>query len=78
LAHADECPRASLADVTSNIATADLWQPRFHVLVIATSGRFTTDAVTWVEKQHDEGKQPRIELWPENKLESLLAARPAH
>lgn len=67
----------SLADVTSNVASADLWQPRFHVLIIATSGRFTTDAVAWVEKHNDEGKQPRIELWPENKLESLLAARPA-
>lgn len=67
----------SLADIASNLAVIELWQPRVHVLVIATSGRFTTDAVNWVEKRNDEGTQPRIELWPENKLESLLASRPA-
>jgi hypothetical protein len=33
--------------------------------------------VAWVEKRNEEGMTPRIELWPENKLESLLAARPA-
>lgn len=67
----------SLSEISSNLAVIELWQPRVHVLVIATSGRFTTDAVNWVEKRNDEGAQPRIELWPENKLESLLAPRPA-
>ncbi len=67
----------SLSDIANNLAAVDLWQPRVHVLVVATSGRFTTDAVSWVEKRNYEGTQPRVELWPENKLESLLASRPA-
>jgi hypothetical protein len=55
-----------------------LWSdPRVDVLVIATSGRFTADAVTWIEKHNASGALPRIEMWPESHLERLLAARPA-
>jgi hypothetical protein len=55
-----------------------MWtNPRVDVLVIATSGRFTADAVTWIEKHNATGTPPRIEMWPESHLERLLAARPA-
>ena len=53
-----------------------LWQnPPVDVLVIATSGRFTSDAVTWIERHNETGVQPQ--MWPESHLERVLAARPA-
>ena len=55
----------------------DLWRdPRVDVLTIASSGRFTADAVQWIERQNAKGESPRIEMWPESHLERLLAARP--
>jgi hypothetical protein len=43
---------------------------------LATSGRITADAVAWIEKHDDTGKQPLIEMWPDTHLELLLAQRP--
>ena len=55
-----------------------LWtNPRVDVLIIATSGRFTGDAVEWIERHNGTGDSPRIEMWPESHLEHLLSARPA-
>lgn len=55
-----------------------LWSdPRVDVLVIATTSRFSSDAVQWVERHNAAGAVPRIEMWPESHLERLLAARPA-
>lgn len=55
-----------------------LWNaPRVDVLVVATSGRFTADAVEWVETANAAGAPPRIEMWSESHLECLLASRPA-
>ncbi|MEQ1773267.1 MAG: restriction endonuclease [Burkholderiales bacterium] len=55
-----------------------LWEPpRVDVHVIATSGRFTSDAVSIVEKQNHSDNALRIEMWPESHLELLLASRPA-
>jgi hypothetical protein len=55
-----------------------LWEPpRIDVHVIATSGRFTSDAVALVEKQNQSDSALRIEMWPESHLERLLASRPA-
>ncbi len=68
----------SLPEVQSAAAQTELWtDPPVHVLIIATSGRFTTDAVQWIETRNHKGTLPRIEMWPESHLESLLAARPA-
>jgi hypothetical protein len=54
-----------------------LWvDPRVDVLVIATSGRFTLDAVQWIERHNSKGESPRIEKWPDSHIERLLAARP--
>ncbi len=55
-----------------------LWEPpRVDVHVIASSGRFTSDAVALVEKQNQSDSALRIEMWPESHLERLLASRPA-
>jgi len=54
-----------------------LWEPpKVDELIIATSGRFTTDAVAWVEKRNTERQTPIIAMWPDSHLESLLAERP--
>lgn len=55
-----------------------LWEPpRVDVHVIATSGRFSSDAVAIVEKHNNSDSALRIEMWPESHLERLLASRPA-
>ena len=48
-----------------------------QVLVFATSGRFTSDAVAWIEKHNNADRTPRIEKWPDSHLELLLSSRPA-
>jgi hypothetical protein len=54
-----------------------LWgSPRVEIVTIATSGRFTTDAVQWIETHNASGASPWIEMWPESHLERLLAPRP--
>lgn len=55
-----------------------LWDsPRVDVLVIATSGRFTSDAVAVIEKSNNDDRALKIEMWPESHLELLLAQRSA-
>lgn len=63
-------------EVAATMVKAQLWTPRFAVVVIATSGRFTTDAIAWTEQHNDSGASPLIELWPESRLETMLAVRP--
>lgn len=68
----------SVDDCASSVAHVSLWEPpRVDVLVLATSGRFTSDAVRWVEQHNEEAKQPEIELWANSHLEMLLAPRGA-
>jgi hypothetical protein len=68
----------ALSDISSLRDQMKLWEPpRVDVHVIATSGRFTSDAVTYVEKHNQSDTALRIEMWPESHLERLLAARPA-
>lgn len=67
----------SAADVAATLAGVQLWQPPLvHGLVIATTGRFTADGVAWAEQNNERGTAPRIELWPDARLETLLAQRP--
>ncbi len=55
-----------------------LWEhPRVDVLVIATTGRFSSDAVSHIEAQNDSDRALSIEMWPESHMERLLAERPA-
>ncbi|MDO8187722.1 restriction endonuclease [Conexibacter sp. JD483] len=68
----------AVPDVAATQAAMTLWEPpAVDVLVIATTGRFTSDAVAWIEKHNHEGKRPRIEMWADSHLELLLAQRPA-
>lgn len=63
-------------DVAALIADIALWgPPPVDMLVIATSGRFSASAVRWIEDHNNKGSRPRIEMWPESHLESLLARR---
>lgn len=65
------------ADVASTLAALSLWEPPVvRTLVIATSGRFTTDAVAVAEKHNADGKLPFIELWADSRLETQLSQRP--
>ena len=68
----------TVADVAEVQLQMKLWEPpRVDVLVIATSGRFSSDAVALIEKHNTEDRALRIEMWPESHLERLLAERPA-
>jgi len=64
-------------DISSAITQMALWEPPLvNVLVMATSGRFTVDAVTWVERHNQAGARPLVEMWPESHLELILANMP--
>jgi hypothetical protein len=55
-----------------------LWEPpRVERLIVATSGRFTTQAVHGVEKHNQSDSALTIEMWPGTHFEWLLAQRPA-
>ncbi len=65
-------------DIGSAKENMSLWaNPRVDVLIIATSGRFSLNAVEWIERHNATGASPRIEMWPESHLEHLLSSRPA-
>lgn len=67
----------SLAEVAILKEQMPLWEPpKVNVLIIATSGRFTTDAVQHIETHNGSDRALRIEMWPESHLERLLASRP--
>lgn len=68
----------SVADVATLKENMKAWgEPRVDLLVIATSGRFSADAVLAIERQNSSSDALRIEMWPESHLERLLASRPA-
>lgn len=67
-----------VADVAGLREQMRLWEPpRVDVLVIATSGRFSADAVQYIERHNQSELALRVEMWPGSHLELLLAARPA-
>lgn len=67
----------NLPAIVETVAAVKLWEPPLiRGLIIATSGRFSADAVSWAEKHNNEGLTPFIELWPESRLETLLAQKP--
>jgi Restriction endonuclease len=64
-------------DISDGITKMAHWEPPpIDFLVIATSGRFTSDAVQWAERHNHSGKHPKVELWAETALERHLAERP--
>jgi len=67
----------SPSDVTALRDQMQLWEPpRIDELIIATSGRFSADAVSLIEKNNQSNTSLKIQMWPESHLEKLLAARP--
>jgi hypothetical protein len=50
--------------------------PPIDVLVIATSGRFTNDAIRVIDQHNNDRERPEIEPWAESHLEGLLSERP--
>lgn len=64
-------------DINEVLASLSLWEPPVvHHLIFATSGRFTGDAVALVDKHNAAGTRPLIDLWPESRMEGLVAERP--
>jgi hypothetical protein len=67
----------NVEDVATLQSQMKLWEPpRVDVHIIATTGRFTTDAVDFIEKHNLSDRALHIEMWPESHLEMLLASRP--
>jgi len=67
----------SATDVSTTRDQMELWQPpRVDRLIFATSGRFTADAISLVEKHNQADRALAINMWPDSHLERLLAARP--
>jgi hypothetical protein len=64
-------------DVSDVRTQMELWQPpRVDGLIIATTGRFTADAIALIEQHNQADRALHISMWPDSHLERLLAARP--
>ena len=67
----------SATDVSATRDQMELWQPpRVDRLIFATSGRFTADAISLIEKHNQSDRALAIYMWADSHLERLLAARP--
>jgi hypothetical protein len=67
----------NLNELSSVLAQIKLWEPPVvRVLILATSGRFTSDAVAFTERHNDSALVPHIELWPDSQIEALLSEKP--
>jgi hypothetical protein len=67
----------NIQDVSALKSQMELWQPpRVDELVIATTGRFTADAIDYIEKHNRSDRAMRISMWPDSHIERLLASRP--
>jgi hypothetical protein len=56
-------PESPQKKVRETVAQVALWEPpKVHVLIMATSGRFTADAVSWIERHNDTGALPAVEM----------------
>jgi hypothetical protein len=68
----------SLQEISALKDQVKLWEPPLiDTLVIATTGRFTSDAVSFVERYNQSDSAMKIELWAESRLETLLSSNPA-
>jgi len=67
-----------LPECTQAVEQAKLWtDARFQVVVIATSGNLTQQALEWIEKRHTDGDVPAVDVWNQTDLEWFLAPKPA-
>jgi hypothetical protein len=66
-----------IAEVSNLRAQMELWTPpRVDGLILATTGRFTADAIAFIERHNQEDRALHISMWADSHLEMLLAARP--
>lgn len=66
----------NLTDVTATLAAISLWEPsRVDVVIVATSGTFTADAVQYIDKHDAERRHPEIQMLARVDLERQLASR---
>ena len=66
----------NLSECLQTVEQAKLWNDAgFRVVVIATSGNLTQQAVEWVEARKTSGEFPSVEVWNQAQLEHMLAAR---
>jgi hypothetical protein len=66
------------SDLIECVESVKLWEPPIvDELIIATTGRFSSDAVALAEKRNHERTTPAVQLWPDSHLEGLLARRPS-
>lgn len=65
------------SDIANAVTAVKLCEPPpVDVLIFVTSGRFSANAVAWIEKHNPDRQRPALEPWAETHLESLLAQRP--
>ncbi len=68
----------SVSDVSELKEQMKLWEPpKVDIHVIATIGRFTSDAVAVIERHNQSDSGLRIEMWADSHLERLLSSRPS-
>lgn len=66
-----------VGDVSELVAQVKLWEPpRVDILVIAATGRFSKDAVAYVERHNQSDSALTIDLWADTHLERILAQNP--
>lgn len=64
-------------DVSELLTRVTHWEPpAIHSVIVVTSGKFTADAVAYIEKHNNSGKNPKIEMWADSDLERILARNP--
>lgn len=66
----------NVSDISALLAKTELWNRKFAVVIIVTSGRFTQDSVNWQESRESKGEFPAVEFWSGSHLEHLIASRP--
>lgn len=67
----------SIPEIASLKEQMKLWtSPKVDVCIIATSGRFTTDVIDYIEKHNESDSSLKIEMWSSSHLEMILAKHP--
>ena len=68
----------SVSDFSKLKEQMKLWEPpKVDIHVIATTGRFSSDAVAAIERHNQSDSGLRIEMWADSHLERLLSSRPS-
>lgn len=64
-------------DISDLLTRITHWEPpTIHLVIVVTSSKFTADAVAYIEKHNNSGKNPKIEMWADSDLERILARKP--